>query len=665
MFSVGDEGKLQSLAMEHAFHRFSLAEIQVATQNFDDDLIVGKGGFGKVYKGRINDNRDTTERIVAIKRLDSFSNQGAAEFKTEIEMLSELRHRHLVSLLGYCSDNNEMILVYEYMPNETIEHHLHKADTPLTWMQRLKISIGAAEGLDYLHTGVGTQLGVIHRDVKSSNILLDEYWTAKIADFGLSKIIDQQTSGVSTRLKGTFGYLDPEYYMTGRLTRKSDVYSFGVVLFELLSGRRAVDRLFVDEGLNLAAWARKCIKERRIDWVVSSHIATQISPRCLKEFVQIAGRCVKSSRKERPTMAEVVAALQLSMALQEQSDRPAQAESSTGFTYKMQNLLFGSRHNSGEPDTLPSTHNGHMEHSFKMFSYRDIERATRNFGSHMLLGHGHYGEVFRGWLDKKTYSPSMSDSGLIIAVKRLFTYKFNPHMVKEIQQKMKSLEEFSDPNVVKILGYCAEEDSVLIIYEFMHQGTLNDYLFSVERRTERHLFISRVKISIGVARGLVFLQTQPKLVDCSLQMHNILLDEEFNAKLSDFDVAMLVASSDAPLYLQPNSSYDLKVKNGVFDFGVLLMELLSGNPVASESDLTATRHRLPGEHGFVSLPSIYGALDCRIKLNFLQTKPAVQLALLSQKCAVDKSYLRPTLESVLEELEEIYVIMLNIGNSGN
>ncbi|KAI3754385.1 hypothetical protein L1987_54168 [Smallanthus sonchifolius] len=659
-----DEEKLNSLATERAFNRFSLAEIEVATQNFDDDLVVGKGGFGRVYKGYIYGARDTTTRLVAIKRLDTFSRQGASEFMTEIEMLSKLRHCHLVSLIGYCSENNEMILVYEFMPNGTIEQHLHKADSSLSWMDRLKISIGAARGLDYLHTGVGTQNGIIHRDVKSSNILLDENWAAKISDFGLSKIIDEPFSGVSTVLKGTFGYLDPEYSMTGHLTRKSDVYSFGVVLFELLSGRRAVDTRFREEEWNLAKWAKKCVKERRLEQVISSHILTQISPKCLKEFAQIAERCLKSSRKKRPTMADVVVALQQSMTFQEQFDSSAQAAGPTGFT-RMQFLLFGSRHNSGDPDTLSSTHNGLTEYSFRIFSYRDMKLATKNFSSRMLLGRGYYGEVFRGWLHKKTYSPSVSDSGLPIAVKRLYTHKFKPHMVKEIQLKTKILDKFNDPNVVKILGYCVEEDSVLIVYEFMHQGTLKDYLFSVERRTERQLFISRVKIAIGVARGLVFLRTQPQLADCSLQMHNILLDEELNAKLSDFDVAMLVPSSEATLYLHPSSSYYLKVKRDVFGFGVLLMELLTGEPIANESDLTATRHCLPGERGFASLPSIYGALDCRIRLNFVQTKPAVQLALLAQKCVVDKSYLRPTLESVLEELEEIYVVMLNLGNSDN
>lgn len=348
--TISDEEKLSSLARERIFHRFSLAEIKLATLNFDDVLVIGKGGFGKVYKGHIYGAKDTTAaRLVAIKRLDSFSRQGASEFMAEIEMLSKLRHCHLVSLIGYCSDSNEMILVYEYIPNGSIEHHLHKDDSPLSWIHRLNISIGAARGLDYLHTGVGTKHGIIHRDVKSSNILLDENFSAKIADFGLSKIINKPSSAVSTALKGTFGYLDPEYYMTGHLTMKSDVYAFGVVLFELLSGRRAVDTRFSEDEWNLANWAQKCVKERRLDQLVSSHIREQISPKCLKEFAQIADRCLKSNRKERPTMAEVVVALQLSLTLQEQFDRSVlPAAGSLRSTYKLPKyLVFGAKNNSG------------------------------------------------------------------------------------------------------------------------------------------------------------------------------------------------------------------------------------------------------------------------------------------------------------------------------
>lgn len=206
--------------------QFSLAKIKLATNDFDDAFVIGNGWFGKVYKGRL----DFWEGIdVAIKRLNVDSNQGATEFRAEIEMLSKFRHSHIVSLLGYHegSGEGEMILVYEYMPNGSLEDHLHKRRANLsllTWVQRLQICIGAARGLDYLHTGTGVQTRVIHRDVKSSNILLDENLAAKISDFGLSRIGPANQSGTTNvytdLIRGTFGYMDAEYFATHRLTRK-------------------------------------------------------------------------------------------------------------------------------------------------------------------------------------------------------------------------------------------------------------------------------------------------------------------------------------------------------------------------------------------------------------------------------------------------------------
>ncbi|XP_017223179.1 putative receptor-like protein kinase At5g39000 [Daucus carota subsp. sativus] len=241
----------------HICRRFSLAEILCATHNFDDKCLTGKGGSAKVYKG-ILDNGATT---VAIKRLNFTSKQaGRAVFWTEIEMLSKFRHGHLVSLVGYCDEWHEMILVFEYVPGGTLSDHLHKAFEKgyytLSWIQRLRICIGAAQGLDYLHTGTGIHQRVIHRDVKSTNILLDDKLEAKIADFGISKIVaaNQGCTYISTAVRGTFGYMDPAYFSTGRLTRKSDVYAFGVVLFEVLCGRRAVDLSRDDEQSGLAGW---------------------------------------------------------------------------------------------------------------------------------------------------------------------------------------------------------------------------------------------------------------------------------------------------------------------------------------------------------------------------------------------------------------------------
>ena len=264
--------------------------------------------------GVIDDGATT----VAIKRLNPSSNQGAHEFLTEIHMLSKLRHLHLVSLIGYCDEDGEMILVYDYMAHGSLHDHLYTCRNPqLSWKQRLQISMGAAKGLHYLHTGA--EHAIIHRDVKSTNILLDHNWIAKISDFGLSKMGESNDSftHISTNVKGTFGYLDPKYLSTHQLTRKSDVYAFGVVLFELISGRAAVDVRLDEEQHSLAGWARTCVREGRVDGLIDSNLEGQISAGCLDVFVGIAGRCIHIQPLERPSMADVVMGLELAAALQE------------------------------------------------------------------------------------------------------------------------------------------------------------------------------------------------------------------------------------------------------------------------------------------------------------------------------------------------------------
>lgn len=290
--------------------KIPLADIQQATNNFDNNLIIRSGNFFTVYKGILKDNIK-----VAVKRGLPGSPQCLAEFETEITVLSRIRHCHIVPLVGFCEEQSEMILVYEYMENGPLRNHLYSSDhlPPLSWEQRLEICIGAARGLHYLHTGVGHM--IIHRDIKSSNILLDENLVAKVAGFGVSRPGPcPDETHVSTGVKGSFGYQDPEYVVLEKVTEKSDVYSFGVVLLEVVCGRGGV----VD-GVKVSEWAmelrKKGMMERMMDERMMSS-SGEVKASSLEMFAETAEKCLGERGVDRPTMGDVLWNLERALHLQ-------------------------------------------------------------------------------------------------------------------------------------------------------------------------------------------------------------------------------------------------------------------------------------------------------------------------------------------------------------
>ncbi|KAJ4827369.1 putative serine/threonine-protein kinase pbl9 [Turnera subulata] len=296
---------------------FNLSDLKMATRNFRPDSVLGEGGFGSVFKGWIDEHsfaaaKPGTGIVIAVKRLNQESFQGHREWLAEVNYLGQLYHPHLVKLIGYCLEDEHRLLVYEFMPRGSLENHLFRRGSyfqPLSWKLRLKVALGAAKGLAFLHSA---ETKVIYRDFKTSNILLDSNYNAKLSDFGLAK--DGPTgdkSHVSTRVMGTYGYAAPEYLATGHLTAKSDVYSFGVVLLEMLSGRRAVDKNRPSGEHNLVEWAKPYLaNKRKIFRILDNRLDGQYSMEVAFKAATLALRCLSTDAKFRPNMDEVVTALE-------------------------------------------------------------------------------------------------------------------------------------------------------------------------------------------------------------------------------------------------------------------------------------------------------------------------------------------------------------------
>ncbi|KAL3612635.1 hypothetical protein D5086_003655 [Populus alba] len=288
---------------------FTFRDLTTATKNFNHENLIGEGGFGRVYKGIIQ----KTNQVVAVKQLDRNGFQGNREFLVEVLMLSLLHHPNLVSLVGYCADGDQRILVYEYMINGSLEDHLLELapdKKPLDWNTRMKIAEGAARGLEYLHESANPP--VIYRDFKASNVLLDENFNPKLSDFGLAKLGPTgDKTHVSTRVMGTYGYCAPEYALTGQLSAKSDVYSFGVVFLELITGRRVIDNSRQTEEQNLVSWATPLFKDRRKFKLMADPLLQGNYPlKGLYQALAVAAMCLQEEASTRPLMSDVVTALE-------------------------------------------------------------------------------------------------------------------------------------------------------------------------------------------------------------------------------------------------------------------------------------------------------------------------------------------------------------------
>ncbi|CAO2841939.1 unnamed protein product [Amaranthus hypochondriacus] len=339
---------------------FTYDELAMATNGFSKANLLGQGGFGFVHKGILPNGKQ-----IAVKSLRANSGQGVREFEAEVEIISRVHHRHLVSLVGYCIHGAQRLLVYEFVPNKTLEFHLHGTEKSfLDWPTRQKVAVGAAKGLAYLHEDC--QPRIIHRDIKAANILLDNSFQAKVADFGLAKLTLEADTHVSTRVMGTLGYLAPEYASSGRLTDKSDVYSFGVMLLELITGRRPVDR--TQKEYNLVEWAKpfltSAMEDENFTQLVDPRLQFSYKNSEMARMVACAATCVRKSARHRPLMSQVVRTLEGNMTLSE-----------------LTNEITPGRSMIQRYDTVSENSNSQYKNNSKGFQSTNTETSTREYVS--------------------------------------------------------------------------------------------------------------------------------------------------------------------------------------------------------------------------------------------------------------------------------------------
>ncbi|CAH8275626.1 unnamed protein product [Arabidopsis lyrata] len=587
-FDGNDITTVESLQLDYKM-------IRAATNKFSENNKIGQGGFGEVYKGTFLNGTE-----VAVKRLSKSSGQGHTEFKNEVVVVAKLQHKSLVRLLGFSLEGEERILVYEYVPNKSLDYFIFDPakQGQLDWTERHKIIEGIARGILYLHQD--SRLTIIHRDLKASNILLDADMNPKIADFGMARIFEMDQSQENTsRIVGTFGYMSPEYAINGQFSVKSDVYSFGVLVLEIISGKKNKSFYETDGAHNLVSYAwslwSKGTALDLVDLIIIDNCQKSEVARC----IHICLLCVQEDPEERPIMSTIFMMLT-------NDTTPLIAAFATlfgaelcvkiGFTVvfapecgKTGVFVPNGRYDKNRGLLLSSlasnvsAQSGYFNTSIgqgpdrrvyalgmciqgaepEQFDFKTIEAATNKFSESNIIGRGGFGEVFKAVLN-----------GTEVAIKRLSKSSNKVHMREE-----------------KIL-----------VYEFVPNKSLDYFLFDPMKQGELD-WTKRYNIILGITRGILYLHQDSRLtiIHRDLKASNILLDANMNPKIADFGMARIFGIDQSGAntnriagtrgYMPPEYVMhgQFSTKSDVYSFGVLVLEIICGqnNRFVHQSDTTA------------------------------------------------------------------------------
>ncbi|KAK9074182.1 hypothetical protein SSX86_006779 [Deinandra increscens subsp. villosa] len=639
------------------FLKIPLREIRRATNGFNKAYFVGCGGYADVYRAELDflnieglspreekgkDELPKITKTVAIKRISSrLDDQGKQGFLTEIELLTSCKHPNIVTLLGFSREASEMILVYEYAFKGSLSDYLVSM-VVLSWAQRIQICLDIAHGINYLHTDMEGKPRIIHRDIKSDNILLDENLNAKLADFGLSKShpTNQQPSTIySKNVAGTTLYMDPEYLATGKYKRESDIYSFGVVLFEVLSGRVAYDSIYINENdLGLAPIARRRFNEGTLKELIDpkiiedddDHIFTlNRGPNqdSFHTFSKIAYQCLAETQAKRPTIEVIIKKLQKALKLQ------------------------------GETVVL------------SRFQLSDIVIATQNFAEKHCIGLDTSGKVYKAKLEHfgnnsllETEGKSNSESSkkrIAVAIKRITNReggKGKQEFIEEIDMRA-----CKHPNLVSLLGFCDEGDEMILVYEHVSYRSLDNYLKSVDNMNS-FTWTHRLQMCLEIARGLNHLHTKmvnQSIIHNVINSANIMLDKNGEAKIGYFVISKLHPTNQEigmKVYEDPEYETTGKLEN-IYSFGVVLFEIFCGrvayDPVYIKENNKGLAHIARQCHNDKTIEKI---MDLKLKEDILASsrgrgKNSLDAFLNIAYQCLGEAVKRPTMETVIEELE--------------
>uniref|UniRef100_A0A0E0ECP1 non-specific serine/threonine protein kinase n=1 Tax=Oryza meridionalis TaxID=40149 RepID=A0A0E0ECP1_9ORYZ len=557
----------------------SLASLQVATDNFHKSKKIGEGGFGEVYQGLLSGQE------VAVKRMAKDSHQGLQELKNELILVAKLHHKNLVRLVGFCLEKGERLLVYEYMPNKSLDTLLFEQRKRLDWATRFKIIEGTARGLQYLHQD--SQKKIVHRDMKASNILLDADMNPKIGDFGLAKLFAQdQTREVTSRIAGTFGYMPPEYVMCGQYSTKSDVFSFGILVIEIVTGQRRNSGPYFSEqnGVDILSIVWRHWEEGTTAEMIDHSLGRNYNEAEVVKCINIGLLCVQQNPVDRPTMADVMVLLNSDATC----SLPAPAPRPTSLIDGSSGYSTGKNNSASKVLVIVVPIVAVAIVAATSFCIWNVRRKRRSRKAE------HFSELDASEdLEsvKSTLITLASLQGLLfgqeVAVKRLA--KGSNQGLEELKNELVLVAKLHHKNLVRLVGFCLEEGERLLVYEYMLNKSLDIFLFDSEQSRQLD-WATRFKIIEGIARGLQYLHqdSQKKIIHRDMKASNVLLDADMNPKIGDFGLARLFGQDQTRDvtnrivgtfgYMSPE--YVIRghysTKSDVFSFGILVIEIVTG-----------------------------------------------------------------------------------------